>query len=116
MRRVTSLAVTFAFLLAASCATDRARWSLAHAYISPRARELPRAELEEIISLVSQSWSETIVGVGQACGDSRDTMHVVASYGEYRTMVFDLKKVSGHWRIVDRGDGTPTLSTTWYGC
>ena len=113
MRR---LACYLAVLLLSGCATDRAHWSLAHAYMSPRARQLPRAELEEIVSLVSNAWSDTIVGVGQACGDPPDTMHVVASYGEYRTMVFDLKKVSGHWRIVDRGDGTPTLSTTWYGC
>jgi hypothetical protein len=116
MPRAIVIASALVLVVLAGCATDRARYSLAHAYLSPRARQLPRAELEEIISLVSAAWTETIVGVGQACGDPADTMHVVATYGDYRTMVFDFKKISGHWSIVDRGDGTPLLSKTWYSC
>jgi hypothetical protein len=45
-----------------------------------------------------------------------DRMHAVARYTDYEVMVFDLKKVSRHWRIVDSGEGTPTISTAWYGC
>jgi hypothetical protein len=116
VRRLTSLLFLSAILVLVGCATDRYRWTLAHAYMSPRARQLPRAELEEIVWLVSHAWDEAIVGVGQACGEPPDTMHVVARYGDYRTMVFDLKRVSGHWRIVDHGDGTPFISTAWYGC
>jgi hypothetical protein len=43
-------------------------------------------------------------------------MHVVARYTDYRVMVFDLKKIAGRWKITDSGDGSPTLSTVWYGC
>jgi hypothetical protein len=116
MRVVSIFTFAAVVLMLAGCATDRYRWSLAHAYISPRGRQLPRTELEEIVWLVSHAWDESIVGVGQSCGEPPDTMHVVAKYGDYRTMVFDLKRVSGHWRIVDHGDGTPFISTAWYGC
>jgi hypothetical protein len=116
MRVVSIFAFAAAVLILAGCATNRYRWSLAHAYMSPRARQLPLAKREEVVWLVSHAWDEPIVGVGQACGDPPDTMHVVARYGDYRTMVFDLKRVSGHWRIVDSGDGTPTISSVWYGC
>src|SRR6266478_5395693 len=87
MRRAASVLLLSAVVLVVGCATDRYRWNLAHAYMSPRARQLPRAELEEIVWLVSHAWDETIVGVGQSCGDPPDTMHVVARYGDYRTMV-----------------------------
>jgi hypothetical protein len=112
--RFFTLAATLFFL--AGCATDRHRWSLAHAYMSPRAQKLPRAELKEIVWLVSHAWSDTIIAVGGSCSEGRDQMHVVARYTDYEVMVFDLKKVSGHWRIVDHGEGTPTISTAWYGC
>ena len=116
MRSETFVAVAFAFLLLVGCAADRTRWSLAHSYLAPSAKRLPRAELEEIIGLVSHAWVEPIVGVGQSCGEPPNIMHVVARYGDYRTMVFDFKKIAGRWRIVDRGDGTPFISTGWYGC
>ena len=116
MKRDTIFAFLTATLLVSGCAANRYQWALEHAYMSPRARQLPRAELEEIVWRVSHAWDEPIVGVGQACGESPDTMHVVARYGDYRTMVFDFKRVSGHWQIVDHGDGTPTISSTWYGC
>ena len=116
MRAITGALVAAAVFCLASCATDRYRWSLAHAYMSPRARQLPRAELEEIVWLVSHAWSDTIIAVGGSCSEGLDQMHAVARYTDYEVMVFDLKKVSGHWRIVDHGEGTPTISTAWYGC
>ena len=110
-------ALTFALLLLLTgCATDRYHWSIANAYFSPVAGKLPRAELEEIVWLVSHSWGDTIIAVGQACGDKPDEFHAVARYNDYRVMVFDLKKVAGHWKITDRGDGSPFLSTIDYGC
>jgi hypothetical protein len=66
--------------------------------------------------LVSHAWGDTIIAVGQACGEGRDEMHVVARYTDYQVMVFDLRKASGHWRIVDHGEGTQFISTGWYGC
>jgi hypothetical protein len=105
-----------ALLLLSSCATDRYRWSITHAYFSPAARKLPRPELEQIVDLVSHRWSDSIIAVGQACGDKPDEMHVVARYTDYRVMVFDLKKIAGDWKIMDSGEGSPTLSTVWYGC
>jgi hypothetical protein len=116
MRLAVPIAFVMALFLFTGCATDRYRWSLTHAYMSPRARQLPRAELEEIVWLVSHAWSDTIIAVGGSCSEGRDQMHAVARYTDYEVMVFDLKKVSGHWRIVDHGEGTPTISTAWYGC
>lgn len=116
MRVIPGVLVAAAVLCLAGCATDRYHWSLAHAYMSPRARQLPRAELEEIVWLVSHAWSDTIIAVGASCSEGPDQMHAVARYTDYDVMVFDLKKISGHWRIVDSGEGTPTISTAWYGC
>jgi hypothetical protein len=116
MRVVPIFAFTAAVLILAGCATDRYRWSLAHAYMSPRARQLPRPELEEIVWLVSHAWSDTIIAVGASCSEGPDQMRAVAKYTEYEVMVFDLKKISGHWRIIDSGEGTPTISSAWYGC
>ena len=77
---------------------------MAHAYFSSAARKLPRPELEQIVELVSHRWGDTIIAVGQACGDKPDQMHVVARYTDYRVMVFDLKKVqaTGRSRIAAR--------------
>jgi hypothetical protein len=110
----------FVFLIVgfvvASCASDRATWALGHSYMSPRARRLPSAELKEIVGLVSAAWPNIITGVGQACGDPPDVMHVVAEYTDSQVMVFDLKRRSGHWYISDRGEGTPFISRSWYEC
>jgi hypothetical protein len=113
MRGFTCLAVVF-FLT--SCATDQTQWSMANAYFSPHARKLPRAELEEIVSLVTRRWNNVIVGVGQTCDDPPNVMHVVAQYFEDVVMVFDLKKEAGHWRITNAGEGTSFISTAWYSC
>src|SRR6476660_10252413 len=111
MRVVVGVLAAAAVLCLPGCATDRYRRSMAHAYISPRARQIPRAELEEIVWLVSHAWSDTIIAVGSSCSEGSDQIHAVARYTDYEVMVFDLKKVSGHWRIVDSGEGTPTIST-----
>jgi hypothetical protein len=113
MRALVCSAVVF---FATGCATDLAKWSMANAYFSPRARKLPRVEQEEIVSLVSARWRNVIVGVGQSCDDPPNVMHVVAQYFEDVVMVFDLKKENGHWRITNSGDGTSFLSTLWYSC
>ncbi len=106
---------TVLFFLA-SCATDLAKWNMANAYLSPRARKLPRAELEEIVALVSQKWGNAVVGVGKSCDDPPNVMHVVAQYFEDVVMVFDLKKEGGHWRITNSGEGTSFISSLWYSC
>jgi len=116
MRVACIFAFAAAVLILTACATGRYDWSLAHAYMSPRARQLPRAELEEIVWLVSHAWGDAIIAVGGACNEGRDQMHVVAKYTDYEVMIFDLKKTSGHWHIVDHGEGTPTISSVWYGC
>jgi hypothetical protein len=109
--------LALAVLLFSGCAADRYRWNLDHAYLSPRARQLPRADLEEIVHLVSYAGPNVIIGIGQSCTEHTfDEMHVVAEYTEDRVMVFDLKKSGGKWRIIDRGDGSPALSRVWYNC
>src|SRR5882672_10460572 len=112
-RFVSCFALVF---ILTSCATDLTKWNMANAYVSPRARKLPKAELEEIVSLVSQKWGNAIVGVGQSCDDPPNVMHAVAQYFEDVVMVFDLKKENGHWRITNSGEGTSFISTLWYSC
>jgi len=116
MRRARFFSLAATVFLLAGCATDRYRWSLTHAFLSPRAQQLPRDELQEIVWLVSHSWGDTIIAVGQTCGDNPDEFHVVARYNDYRVMVFDLKKIAGHWKITDHGDASPFLSTIEYDC
>jgi hypothetical protein len=113
----------FAFLLAVTlwivvgCAADRYQWNLTHAYLSPRAKQLPPADLKEIIHLISSATPEIIVGIGQSCDErGLDSIHVVTGYTNERVTVFDLKKLNGKWRIIDHDDGSPFLSTIWYGC
>ena len=113
MRVLAGLAVV---LVLAGCAADLAQWNMRNAYVSPHARRLPPAELDEIVSLVSRRWGNTIVGIGQSCDDPPNVMHVVADYFEDVVMVFDLKKESGHWRITNSGEGTSTISSLWYSC
>jgi len=118
MRMQSYSAVVAAALLALSgCAADRYHWNLTHAYVSPKARELPPADLEGIIRLVSYATPEPIIGIGQSCSErSLDEIHVVTGYTNDRVTVFDLKRSGGKWRIVDHGDGSPSLSTVWYNC
>jgi len=113
MRVFASLAVV---LVLASCAADLVQWNMRNAYISPQARKLPQAELEEIVSLVSHKWGNAIVGIGQSCDDPPNVMHVVAAYFEDVVMVFDVKKEAGHWRITKLDEGTSTISSLWYSC
>jgi hypothetical protein len=87
MRVVCIFAFAAAVLILTACATGRYDWSLAHAYMSPRARQLPRAELEEIVWLVSHAWGDAIIAVGGACNEGRDQMHVVAKYTDYEVMI-----------------------------
>src|ERR1700737_3797653 len=110
MRLVVCLAIV---LFVTSCATDLAKWNMANAHFSPRAQKLPRAELEEIVFLVSRRWGNTILCVGQSCDDPPNIMHVVAQHFEDRVMVFDLKKEKGHWRITKYDDGKSFISTIW---
>jgi len=114
--RCTAVLLIALFVLN-GCVAERYRWSLTHAYISPRARQLPRKDLEEIMRIVSYATTESIIGVGQSCTErSLDEMHVVTGYTNDRVTVFDLKKSGGKWRIIDQGDGSPSLSTVWYAC
>ena len=71
MRRARFFTLAATLFLLAGCATIRYRWSLAHAYMSSRAQKLPRAELEEIVWLVSHAWSDAIIAVGGSCSEGR---------------------------------------------
>jgi len=118
MRMQSCFAVAaVALLVLSGCAVDRYHWNLTHAYVLPKARQLPRADLEGIIRLASYATPEAIIGIGQSCSDCRlDEIHVVTGYTNDRVTVFDLKKSGGKWHIVDHGDGSPSLSTVWYNC
>jgi hypothetical protein len=115
-RALLWLCMSATIFLCTGCVTDRYRYNISHAYLSPFARELPRPELEEIVWLVSRAWADHIIGIGHACVEGPGEMHVVVGYTEYRVMIFDLKKEAGHWRIVDHGEGSPSLSTVLYNC
>jgi len=48
---------------AARCAStsDRYEWSMAHLDVSPRAQKLPRPELEQIVKVVVDATSSTVL-------------------------------------------------------
>jgi hypothetical protein len=117
LSRFHFIGVAILLLALCGCAEDRYRWSLSHARISPKARQLPQSDLEEIIRIITAASSNVIIGVGQSCTErTLDEMHVVTEYSEDRVMVYDLKKTDGRWKITDHGDGDPLLSTVWISC
>src|ERR1700716_4206746 len=102
-------------LALSSCAEGRYHYAMEHAYLSPRARQLSQTDRAEILRLISQATSETVIGVGHI-GSERtlNEMHVVTYHTENDVTVFDLRKENGKWRIADYGLGTPFISRSWY--
>jgi hypothetical protein len=101
-------------LALADCAQDRYQWNLAHAGFASSARRLPETERQEIVRLVTQATTETLLRVGQSYGErGSNVMHAITGYRDDRVTVFDLKRVAGHWVIYDHGDASMTLSTVF---
>src|SRR6266496_650141 len=72
MRRAV---LSAAVVLLIGCASDRFEWSMAHLDLSPRARKLPRPELEQIVKLVVNASSSTVLAVGQSCDAKSGVYH-----------------------------------------
>jgi len=100
-----------AVVLLIGCASDRFEWSMAHLDLSPRARKLPRPELEQIVKLVVNATSSTVLAVGQSCDAKSGVFHVVVDYQPDRYMIYDVKKIGGHWKITHFEDASPTLTS-----
>jgi hypothetical protein len=105
-----------ATLLLASCATGRYQWSIAHLSVSPRAKKLPQSELEEIVKLVVNASSSTVIAVGLPCDGTPGVIHVVVDYTPDRFMVYDVKKIGGHWKIAAHRDASPTITELFDVC
>ncbi|HYR23693.1 MAG TPA: hypothetical protein VEP30_12310 [Chthoniobacterales bacterium] len=99
-----------AVVLLIGCASDRYEWSMSHLDLSPRAQKLPRPEVEQIVKLVVDASSSTVIAVGQSCDGKSDVFHVVVDYRPDRYMVYDVKKIGGRWKITRHEDASPTLT------
>jgi hypothetical protein len=105
-----------ALLVLAGCAQDRYHWNLSHASFAPSARRLPEGERQEIVRLVSQATTETLLRVGQSYyqyehGDN--IMQAVTGYHDHRLTMFSLTKTGGHWVIIDHEDASMKFSNVY---
>jgi hypothetical protein len=107
MRHVVLSAVVIVLL---GCASDRFEWSMAHLDISPHAQKLPRPELEQIVKLVIDATSSTVLAVGQSCDSKSGVFRVIVDYEPDRYMIYDVKKIGGQWKITHFEDASPTLT------
>ena len=106
----------FVLLALAGCAQDRYHWNLSHAAFAPSARRLPETERQEIVRLVSQATTETLLRVGQSYyeyehGDN--IMNAVTGYHDHRLTMFSLTKTGGHWVILDHEDASIKFSSVY---
>src|SRR5205807_4342486 len=99
-----------ALVVLTSCAADRYHWSIAHMSLSPRAKKLPQGDVEEIVKLVVEASSSTVLSVGAPCRGASDVINIVVDYMPDRFMLYHVKKIGGHWKIVGREDASPTLT------
>jgi hypothetical protein len=116
--RAPRFVTVVAVIALTACAGDRYRWNLRHAQLSPRAHQLPRQDIEDIIRIVSSATPSVIIGIGQYCTDhGLDKMNVLTEYyRDDRLWIVELKKINGKWRIVDQGDVSPSLSRVAISC
>ena len=84
---------------------------MAHLDVSPRAQKLPRPELEQIVKLVVDATSSTVLAVAQSCDSKSGVFHVVVDYRPDRYMIYDVKKIGGQWKITHFEDASPTLTS-----
>ena len=109
---IVAIAVCLALL---GCADQRYRYNVAHQSLSPKIKQLPQADRDEILRLVSEHCAVPIYCISW---HSRDREVWVAaansvSMDSSRNGLFELKKEDGHWWIVFGGLG---LSTSLISC
>jgi hypothetical protein len=108
--------VALALLVLAGCAQDRYHWNLSHAAFAPSARRLPDSERQEIVRLVSQATTETLLRVGQSYYEYKrgdNIMNAVTGYHDHRLTMFSLTKTGGHWVLLDHEDASIKSSTVY---
>jgi hypothetical protein len=94
-------------LAPAGCAQDRYHWNLSYAAFASSARRLPQGEREEIVRLVSQATTETLLRVGRSYYERGDNiMNAVTGYHDHRVTMFILTNVGRHWVIIDHEDAS----------
>jgi hypothetical protein len=105
----------FVLLALAGCAQDRYHWNLSHAAFAPSARRLPESERQEIVRLVSDATTETLLRVGRSHyqRESDLIMQAVTGYRDHRVTKFTLTKDAGHWVIIDHEDVPMTTGTLY---
>jgi hypothetical protein len=85
-----------ALLLFTGCAEDRYQWNLTHAEVTARP-PLPRADLEEIIRVVTHA---TVQPIGSIYRSGVDRVSVTAAGTVGYVEDFQLQKVAGQWKII----------------
>jgi hypothetical protein len=100
--RVKSLTAVVALLVLATCAEDRYRWNLAHAWLNPRT-PLPRKDFEEIVRLVSYATDEPI-GAINVSRKSGSLQADVLTSTTVSTHTFVVEKRGAAWFIVSRSE------------
>ena len=105
-----------AFLLLAlvSCAHDRYRWNLMHAYITPWTH-LSQSDVQEIVRLVSYATPQPLVGITtDRKGREPGKVNVITAYSDAsipdHCTGFELQKIAGKWKITFQGSSSETIA------
>jgi hypothetical protein len=110
--KLATFVLTLAFTFMAGCVFNSYEYNLAHAYVTPWTK-LPKAQIQEIVRVVSRSSTQSIIGVSQ---DSRSRKPVrVEVYtgnpdgsGPYYWN-YTLEQSGSTWRIVEGGQISITV-------
>jgi hypothetical protein len=104
MMTLRTLGAALAFPFVAGCASFE--YNLAHAYVTPWTR-LPKAEIQEIVRVVSRSSTQTIIGISQSSPSTKpnevDVFTGTPDGSSAYYWNYTLKRSETTWRIADSG-------------
>jgi hypothetical protein len=107
--------VIFAGVCLVSCAEDRYRWNLAHAYVTPWTH-LSQDDYDAIVRIMSHRDQLPIIGISAHRPDKKRGSTISVYTGNVNQIDYsfwhgyDLKKENGQWRIVFDGDCSHTIA------
>jgi hypothetical protein len=107
--------VHYLFILAlvfTGCASpaDRYHQNIAHEYLSPAIRKLPRSDVEEITRVVSAVTMQDIVGISKGKNEAvPGEVNVTTAYPTGGATLYSLVKRNGQWHIRWSGEISDSL-------
>ena len=89
---------------------ERYQQNIAHEYLSPKIRKLPRKDIEEITLVISAATSQDIVGIWKGKNESfPGQVNVTTAFPSGGATMYTLQKQDGTWRIRWSGEISDSL-------